>query len=258
MSFDDRPPERGAYTPPTGDDDLPFNRNGFEPRRPAARRPLPLTLIVSAAVLLILLVAVVLFYRSGVRSAWEAPPVVGAPVGDITAPAPVDAQPLDPEAGLDVYSGAADATAEPQFTPPPEQPQPRPAPTTGEPLAPAAPATRAPAATAPVENTPAPSPAPARPAPAEKAEPASPPAATGGGAAVQIGAFSSRAIADREYAAVAAAFPQFASGRTKGVEQVTTSGGQTVYRTTFNGFTREQAREFCAALQAAGRDCLVR
>lgn len=257
MSFDDRPgPDRGAYTPPTGDDDLPFNRNGFDARRPAARRPVPLTLIVSAIVLLVLLVAVVLFYRSGVRSAGEAPPVVGEPVGDLTAPAPVDAQPLDPEAGLDVYSGAADPSAEPQFVPPPEQPQPRPAATTVEPLAPAAPATRAPAAPAPAAT--APTPAPARPAPAEKADPAPPPAATSGGSAVQIGAFSTRAIADREYAAVAAAFPQYASGRSKGVEQVTTSGGQTVYRTTFNGFSRDQARAFCAALQAAGRDCLVR
>src|SRR5690606_37240175 len=195
MSFDDRPgPDRGAYTPPTGDDDLPFNRNGFEPRRPAGRRPVPLTLIASAIVLLVLLVALVLFYRSGVRSAGEAPPVVGEPVGDLTAPAPVDAQPLDPEAGLDAYAGAADPAAEPQFVPPPDQPHPRPPPPTAEPLAPAAPATRAPASSPPAAAAPAPTPAPTRPAPVEKAETAPPPASASGGSAVQIGAFSTRAI----------------------------------------------------------------
>ena len=170
---------------------------------------------------------------------------VGDPVGDLTAPAPVDAQPADPEAGLDVYEGGPDLEGEPQFVPPPETPQPRPAPAVSEPLAPAAPARPAPA---PTETAPPPA----------KADPAPPPAATGGGSAVQIGAFSSREIADQQYAAVAGAFPQYARGRTKGVEQVTTSSGQTVYRTTVQGFSREEARAFCAALQEAGRDCLVR
>ena len=37
MSFDDnhrnQDRERGAYTPPTDDDDLPFRRNAFDPRQ---------------------------------------------------------------------------------------------------------------------------------------------------------------------------------------------------------------------------------
>ena len=48
------------------------------------------------------------------------------------------------------------------------------------------------------------------------------------------------------------------SGRTKRVERVTSSSGQTLYRTTMGGFTREGADAFCQALRSSGRDCLVR
>jgi len=75
---------------------------------------------------------------------------------------------------------------------------------------------------------------------------------------VQIGAFSSTAIADREYAAVAARFGQYASGAEKRVQEVTASNGSTLYRTTFTGMSRERAVAFCNALKAAGRDCIVR
>jgi phosphoserine phosphatase len=75
---------------------------------------------------------------------------------------------------------------------------------------------------------------------------------------VQIGAFASQAVADREYAQVAATFPQFAASASKRVQQVTASNGSTVYRTTFNGLSAEQARAFCAGLRARGRDCLIR
>jgi hypothetical protein len=75
---------------------------------------------------------------------------------------------------------------------------------------------------------------------------------------VQIGAFSSTEIADREYAAVAGRFGQYASGAEKRVTEVTTSGGSTLYRTAFSGLSRERATAFCNALKAAGRDCIVR
>jgi hypothetical protein len=75
---------------------------------------------------------------------------------------------------------------------------------------------------------------------------------------VQIGAFSSTAVADREYAAVAARFPQFARNATKRVQEVTASNGSTVYRTTFTGLSAADARAFCAAIQAGGGDCVVR
>lgn len=247
--------ERGAYTPPT-DDDLPFTRGGYDPRRaPAAKAP-PITLIISAVVLLLLIGAVVLFYRSGVRSSTDAPPAVGTPVENMKVEAPLDAQPVDPEAGIRVYrDGGEPVDAAPTFTPGPEDVLPRPAPTPAAPAAsaalpPAAPATPAPPAPAPA----APAPAPAVKAPAA---PATAPAA-GGSSGVQIGAFSSTAIADREYAAVAARFGQYASGAEKRVQEVTTASGSTVYRTTFTGMSRDRAVAFCNALKAAGRDCIVR
>lgn len=251
--------ERGAYTPPT-DDDLPFERRSYDPRRaPAAKSP-PITLIISAIVLLLLIVAVVVFYRSGVRSSTDAPPAVGTPVESMKVEAPLDAQPIDPEAGVRVYrDGGEAADAVPSFTPGPEAVEPRPAP---QPL-PAAPVATgalppaAPAATTP--SAPAKT-APGSPVPVPKATPAPAPAApaAGGSSGVQIGAFFSTAIADREYAAVAARFGQYASGAEKRVQEVTAANGSTVYRTTFTGMSRERAVAFCNALKAAGRDCIVR
>ncbi|WP_296175085.1 SPOR domain-containing protein [uncultured Brevundimonas sp.] len=250
--------ERGAYTPPT-DDDLPFERRSYDPRRaPTAKSP-PITLIISAIVLLLLIVAVVVFYRSGVRSSSDAPPAVGTPVESMKVEAPLDAQPIDPEAGVRVYRDGGEAVgAAPTFTPEPEAVAPRPAP---QPL-PAAPTALPPAAPAVAAPAPAPAkPAPVTTAPAVKA-PATPaptaPAAAGGSSGVQIGAFSSTAIADREYAAVASRFGQYASGAEKRVQEVTAANGSTVYRTTFTGMSRDRAVAFCNALKAAGRDCIVR
>jgi hypothetical protein len=243
MSYDDdhRPRDRGAYTPPT-DDDLPFNRGGYDPRRAPPRKAPPVTLLVSAGVLLVLIIAVVLFYRSGLRSSTDAPPAVGTPVPQMKVEAPIEAQPIDPEAGVGLYDEAPETVTAPEFAPPPETPLPRPAPR--------------PIETAEKVETPR----PATPAPAPRPAAETPPPTTGAGgnAAVQIGAFSSTAIADREYAAVAARFPQFARNATKRVQEVTASNGSTVYRTTFTGLSAADARAFCAAIQAGGGDCLVR
>lgn len=259
MSFeDDNKPGRGAYTPPT-DDDLPFRRNSYDPRSgrnvgSGGGKAPPVTLIISAVVLLLLIVAVIFFYRSGMRASTDAPPAVGQPVGEMKTAAPIDAQPIDPAEGVRVYRDETETTDAPvTFTPPPEAPQPRPAapPTaapTGQGLPPANTAT--PAAPAPRPTTPAPAPAAA---PTTKAL-----AATGGSASVQIGAFSSTEIADREYAAVAGRFGQYASGAQKRVTEVTSASGSTLYRTTFSGLSRERAVAFCNALKAAGRDCIVR
>ncbi|WP_313432246.1 hypothetical protein [Brevundimonas sp.] len=133
MSFeDDNKPGRGAYTPPT-DDDLPFRRNSYDPRSgrnvgSGGGKAPPVTLIVSAVVLLLLIVAVIFFYRSGMRASTDAPPAVGQPVGEMKTPAPIDAQPIDPAAGVRVYRDETETTDAPvTFTPPPETPQPRPA-----------------------------------------------------------------------------------------------------------------------------------
>lgn len=232
--------DRGAYTPPT-DDDLPFNRQGYDPRRGGGggggggKAP-PMTLIISAVVLLILIVAVVVYYRAGPRSSEDAPPAIGTPVGEMKAPAPIDAQPVDPTAGIDVYEEAPAAPATgPTFAPPPEEVQPRPAPR-------------------PVETAPEPAPTPAPPP--KKAEPA--PVATGGSSGVQIGAFSTPSIAEREYNAVVGRYPQLTEGGSRRVQEVTASNGATVYRTTVTGLSQEQARALCGAIRASGGDCILR
>lgn len=239
--------ERGAYTPPT-DDDLPFNRGGYDARRSPATKAPPVTLIVSAVVLLVLIIAVVLFYRSGLRASGDAPSV-GTPVGELKLEAPIEAQPINPEEGIDVYNDGAEApTTAPTFTPPPEKAQPRPEP---RPL----PAPTTDPLTAPRPTTPATRPTTAVTSPAPRP---TPPVAVTGTSAVQIGAFSTTAIADREFAAIAARFPQFAGGSAKRVQEVTASNGTTVYRTTFTGLSRERAAAFCDAIKSSGGDCLVR
>jgi len=234
--------DRGAYTPPT-DDDLPFNRGGYDARRPGgggggSKAP-PMTLIISAVVLLLLIIVVVVYYRAGPRSSNDAPPAVGTPVVEMKADAPLEAQPVDPEAGIDVYDAAEAPTAAPTFTPPPEVAQPRPAPRPAE-------------TTAPV----APRPAPVTP-PVAKTEPRAP-VTVGGTSGVQIGAFSTPSLADREFAAVVGRYPQFTTGADKRVQEVTASNGSTVYRTTVTGLSRDQATGLCNAIKAAGGDCFVR
>ena len=260
MSFDDENrPGRGAYTPPT-DDDLPFRRNSYDPRSgrnvgSGGGKAPPVTLIISAVVLLVLIIAVIFFYRSGMRASTDAPPAVGQPVGEMKTAPPVDAQPVDPADGVRVYRDEAETTDAPvTFTPPPEAPQPRPAaPPAVAPTGQGLP----PAKAAPAATPAAPAPRPAAPASAA-ATPAPSAGAATGSASVQIGAFSSTEIADREYAAVAGRFGQYASGAQKRVTEVTSSSGSTLYRTTFSGLSRERAVAFCNALKAAGRDCIVR
>ena len=231
--------DRGAYTPPT-DDDLPFNRGGYDARRVGggggAKGP-PVTLLISLLVLGILIVVLGwMFMNGGLRKSEDAPPAVGTPVVVMKSDAPLEAQPIDPEAGIDVYDAAEAPTAAPTFAPPPETVQPRPA----------APAT-APAAPRPVPVTPPPA----------RTEPR-PPATAGGTSGVQIGAFSTPGLADSEYAAIVGRYPQFTAGADKRVQEVTASNGSTVYRTTVTGLSRDQATGLCNAIKAAGGDCFVR
>jgi cell division protein FtsN len=98
---------------------------------------------------------------------------------------------------------------------------------------------------------------PPAPKPAPKPEPAAPkPVAGGGPASVQIGAFSSAEIADREWSAAVARAG--GSGRGKRVEKVERDGS-TLYRTTVTGFAdRAAAQAFCDRLKSAGKSCFVR
>ncbi|MES2722415.1 MAG: SPOR domain-containing protein [Pseudomonadota bacterium] len=251
-------PDRGAYTPPT---DAPLSFDARQPVR--GTRPAPMMLIISALVLVGLVVAIVVFYRSGVRQAGAAPQAVGAPVGEIKGPAPAEAQPVDPAAGLQIYqsSEGGDAPTAPNFTPPPEQPvarQPAPAvvvtpaakPAPIPPQVVAKPQQTGPVAALPITPDPKPVPAlkPSLPAPA----------AGGGAASVQIGAFSSSALADKGWSDAARIAPGATAGKGKRVEAIQKDGA-TLYRTAVTGFaSRADATAFCDQLKAAGKSCFVK
>jgi len=248
--------DRGAYTPPT---DAPLSFDARQPVR--GSRPAPMMLVISAIVLVVLVVAIVLIYRSGAREAGDPPQTVGSPVGEMKmAPAPED-QPVDPATGLQIYRSedGAPAPAQPNFVPPPEEPQARPepqlrptAPVTSQPAPPAQPApTPAPAAKAPA-------PAPVAKAPEPKASTPTPAAVASGGAMVQVGAFSSEALADAGWNDAMRALPDSAAGKGKRVEPVE-SNGKTLYRGYVTGFSsRAEASAYCDRLKAAGRSCFVR
>jgi len=276
--------DRGAYTPPT---DAPL---AFDARQPVrGSRPVPMTLIISALVLVVLVVAIVVFYRSGVRPEGAAPVTVGAPVAQMKTPPPADAQPQDLASGLQIYQSAEGRAQEtpppPSFTPPPETPAPRPAPAAAPPppaaaptapvaaqktLPPAAPAEPSLRAAQPATKAAAPLPAAKPPAPAPKAvvtpppkpapvvaKPAPAPAA-GGAAAVQIGAFSSSALADSGWADAGRIAPGAIAGKGKKVEAIQ-KDGSTLYRTQVTGFaSRADATAFCNQLKAAGKNCFVK
>ena len=268
--------ERGAYTPPT---DTPLSFDARQPVR--GTRPIPFTLIISILVLLGLAAAIFLFYRSGVRQAGQPPQMVGAPVTGMKAVAPPEAQPQDPAAGLQIYhsEGSAGPGTPPKFTAPPEQPQTRPGPPTPTvvvtPPAPApAPATAPtlrpsipsqPPASAPVVKAPPPAPKaaavkpPVTPVAKAAPEPAAKPSTMPpGSAGVQIGAFSSQALADKGWNDAAAVAPGASAGKGKSVEKID-KDGKTLFRTTVTGFaSRTDAAAFCDRLKAAGKACFVK
>jgi len=287
--------DRGAYTPQT---DSPLSFDARTTRRPGGR-PLPMALLVSCLILAVLVVAIVLFYRSGVRSAGQAPQPVGVPVSAMKAAPSAADQPVDAAAGLQVYKAEAPEAVEPPptFTPGPEQPGARPAATAAAPLPAAAPATTAPVAGAPLPVTPLPvkplpvKPLPvkplAAPAPQPKPAPAAPvavkapavakpvaakpveakpvvakpavtPPAAKGNVSIQIGAFSTAALADKGWSDIAKAFPKPMAGKTKSVVPLPKDGG-TLYRTAIGGFaSKADADAFCASLKAAGKTCFVK
>lgn len=244
--------DRGAYTPPT---DAPLSFDARQPVR--GSRPAPMMLVISAIVLVVLVVAIVLIYRSGAREAGDPPQTVGTPVGEMkTAPAPED-QPVDPATGLQIYRSedGAPAPAQPNFVPPPEEPQARPDPQ----LRPTAPVTSQPAPPAqPAPAAKASAPAPVAKAPEPKAATPTPAAVASGGTMVQVGAFSSEALADAGWNDAMRALPDSAAGKGKRVEPVE-SNGKTLYRGYVTGFSsRAEATAYCDRLKAAGRTCFVR
>jgi cell division protein FtsN len=261
MSYPDRRDDRRDAEPPLTLDDR-------RRRRPRARAPAPVTLIVSLVLLVVVAGGVFVMYRSGVRNAGQAPQPLGAPLGDVRAPPPPQAQTPDAAAGLTISKDDPNApTAAPTLAPPPEEPLPDAAPSTR---------TASAGAGAPTANESA-SPPPTAKA-VDKADPIdrliteasttkTAPAKnvakdvvkdSGGPAVVQIGAFSSEALADQEWSKAAAVAPGAMAGKGKRVVPVT-KDGSTLYRTAITGFaSRDQAQALCDRLQAAGASCFVR
>jgi cell division protein FtsN len=111
----------------------------------------------------------------------------------------------------------------------------------------AAPATQTAAAPA----TPAPAPAPAPEAQVTNAS------FSPGTDLVQLGAYSSAELAGQEWARLVNRFGPLMNGRER-VIQVSTQSSGTWYRLRASGFSdRDDARRFCAALQAEGAECIA-
>jgi len=263
--------ERGPYTPPS--DRLAFDRR--QPERGGG--PAPVTLIVSALVLVAIVGGIFLIYRGGIRHK-GAPTAVGAPLGDIkTAPPAAPANAAPPVLVID--KSDASANAAPAFAPPPEQPLPRPAPVQPPPVAaapppavrpapvvaakpappaakPAAPLTIASLANAALQDGPPVKPAPriVPPAPSPTMSATATPAAGW----AQIGAFSSTALADKGWHDTAKFDPGAMTGKGKQVQSVSVNG-KTFYRAYVTGFpSRAAAEAFCGKLKAAKKPCIVK
>ena len=246
-------------------------------RRPRERTrgPAPVALIVSLLVLLAVGGGVFLLYRNGSRDPGQAPQPVGAPLRDVKTAAPPQAATADPAAGLSIYKDRNEALpAAPTFTPAPEEPALRTA---------AAPAAQPPtidslingpsnaaAPTAKVATTATPhvpkpevkTPSAAKLALATKSPTstmASPVKLPTGIATIQIGAFSSRALADKGWNDAAAVVPGSMAGKGKRVVEIDKDDGTKLYRTSITGFaSHEAAVTLCERIQAAGKTCFVR
>jgi len=184
-------------------------------------------------------------------------------------------------------SNMAAANAAPAFAPSPEEPLPRPLPVTEAPVAqalppppvhaasPPLPATQQPAHAAkpitiasltdaamaqkPVAKVAPPPPppivAPPVASPAVATTAAAPPPGTGW---VQIGAYSSAALADKGWSDVAHLSAAAMAGKGKRVEQLS-KDGKTLYRAYITGFSsRDGAKAFCDKLKAGGKPCFVK
>jgi hypothetical protein len=214
-------------------------------------------------------------YRAGARGPGQAPQPLGAPLGDVRAPAPPQAQTPDAAAGLTISKDDPNApAAAPTLAPPPEEPLPEtPPPAAAKPTVVASAAAPAsPSAAKSVDKTAdkgdpidrliaeatKPKTAAAPKTAVKDAASTTPSADEGVPAVVQIGAFSSQSLADKEWSKAAAVAPAAMAGKGKRVVEVT-KDGETLYRTAITGFaSRDQAQALCDRLQAAGGSCFVR
>ncbi len=198
-------------------------------------------------------------------------PVAHAALPPVPHP-PVELRPLKPAADVVAASGDTSSIAgsafAPHAPPPAHVALPAHAPSSAKPTAPAKPTVLA-SQTAPVPPPLAkakPKPVvskPAMPAPADEiattnAKVAATPKAAGGPVTVQIGAFSSSALAQQGFADDAHALPGPLAGKSHRVE-AGDKDGKPIYRTFVGGFaTRADAAAFCEALRAKNKPCFVK
>jgi cell division protein FtsN len=283
--------DRGAYTPQT---DAPLAFDARQQRGGGGGGRSPVALIISGIVLVLLIGAVFMFYRSGVRGANQPPQPVGTPVGAIKTPAPPEPKAAGEADALDVYKSADPTTPParaPAFAPPPEKPMARPVPRptlrvetseippAGARLAvgpvkpqPVPPAAKPSSSKSPssksgaVQPKPEPKPGPRSiddlaavgppPAPVAAQPKPTPSATASGPAVVQIGAFSTEDLAKKGWSDIASAFSADMAGKGRRVEAV---AGSTLHRSLITGFaSRDAAVAFCGKLKAAGKSCIVK
>jgi hypothetical protein len=289
--------ERGAYTPPT-DAPLSFDaRQPVRGARPMPFTLIIIALVLAGLALVVMMFYRSGVRHAGQPPQAVGAPVIAMKEPPPAEAQPQDPaaglQIYKTEGG----KAPSDAIT-PQFAPPPEQPQSRvtvPPPTPPVTVAQAAPAQSAPAPTlrpaisapppaAPVPKAEAAKPAPppaakpepaksvavakVQPSPAAKAAPPKaqakaaaapvPAAKVAGVAAVQIGAVSSQALADKAWSDAATTAPGLAAGKGKNVEKVD-KDGKTLFRVQVTGFAdRAAASAFCDKLKAAGKACFVK
>jgi len=169
-------------------------------------------------------------------------------------PQPVASSPLPPPAEAPASNPPPPPPTFASAQPPP--PAAKPAPSIAS-LTDAALAQKAGAKPAP-KPPPAPKPAlaprPAASQPAVSAPAATPPAGAGW---VQIGAYSSAALAQKGWSDTARLEPAGMAGKGQRIEAVEV-GGKTLYRAYVTGFSHDGAEAFCGKLKAAGKACLVK
>lgn len=170
-------------------------------------------------------------------------PATEGPVNEVVtdengAPAEADA----------IAAALAEAQATPALT---SSARPSPRPRGARVVAAAAPAAAAPAPAAPQAR-------PAEAAPTSAPDEAPKSASVASGAPlVQIGAFDSDTIAQKEWGRLSGKFGSLFSGKGQ-VIQKHQSNGRTFWRLRVAGFdTRSDAQSFCAAMKAGGTDCIA-
>lgn len=91
------------------------------------------------------------------------------------------------------------------------------------------------------------------------AAPAGPPTIAGAAGWVQIGAYSSAALADQGWRDLARLQPAAMAGKGRAVQPFTRDDGAILYRAYVTGFASvSAAQSFCSELRAAGKGCIVK